>query len=129
MAKSSKPGKQRKAQANAPIHISVSESVLDFNLTSQMRVAGLSQSQFVWRPLRVVRGDSLTEERVGGKRMLIHSQEGSECRFKHRSPLNRGCNSDQVRQQRRGCTGPCLQRSRHKVRRNGQVANATSDRR
>ena len=71
MAKSSKPGKQRKAQANAPIHIKRKRIRARLQLDKpDERIAGLrSVTVRVGDTVRVVRGDfAHGGKRVGGKR-------------------------------------------------------------
>ena len=71
MAKSSKPGKQRKAQANAPIHVKRKRVRARLQLDKpDERLAGLrSVTIRVGDTVRVVRGDfSHGGKRVGGKR-------------------------------------------------------------
>ena len=71
MAKSSKPGKQRKAQANAPLHIKRKRIRARLQLDKpDERLAGLrSVTVRVGDTVRVVRGDfAHGGKRVGGKR-------------------------------------------------------------
>ena len=71
MVKSSKPGKQRKAQANAPIHIKRKRVRARLQLDKpDSRLAGLrSVTIRVGDTVRVVRGDfAHGGKRVGGKR-------------------------------------------------------------
>ena len=71
MAKSSKPGKQRKAQANAPLHVKRKRIRARLQLDKpDERLAGLrSVTVRVGDTVRVVRGDfAHGGKRVGGKR-------------------------------------------------------------
>ncbi len=71
MAKSSKPGKQRKSQANAPIHVKRKRIRARLQLDKpDERLAGLrSVTIRVGDTVRVVRGDfAHGGKRVGGKR-------------------------------------------------------------
>ena len=71
MVKSSKPGKQRKAQANAPIHVKRKRVRARLQLDKpDERLAGLrSVTIRVGDTVRVVRGDfAHGGKRVGGKR-------------------------------------------------------------
>ena len=71
MVKSRKPGKQRKAQANAPLHVKRKRIRARLQLDKpDERIAGLrSATVRVGDTVRVVRGDfSHGGKRVGGKR-------------------------------------------------------------
>ena len=71
MAKSSKPGKQRKAQANAPLHVKRKRVRARLQLDKpDDRIAGIrSVTIRVGDTVRVVRGDfAHGGKRVGGKR-------------------------------------------------------------
>ena len=132
MAKSSKPGKQRKAQANAPLHVKRKRVRARLQLDKpDERLAGLrSVTIRVGDTVRVVRGDfAHGGKRVGGKRnadpltgKVINVESNTGRIFVEGATATKSDN-------RRGCSGPCLKRRRHKVGRDGQVANAKFDRR